>query len=204
MWDHDCSYGILQCRGCLKRLGLLFQSCHLFFTILMYLTDDDREGYVYTRCRKPDHIIYDSCCLVKQQAKANPWFMNIGMCVDPWHLENKHKTTHDYCRINCDPKDYPELDWHDDGSGSLIHYCQSRSMCGVVLRVTVDPAVVMCRLVLVFEVPRVNAHADIHKPRVALGLLLHDGRAVIYDVIWLTGTWYRHNLLYHHLSDTLG
>jgi len=28
--DHDCSYGILQCRGCLKRLGLLFQSCHLF------------------------------------------------------------------------------------------------------------------------------------------------------------------------------
>jgi len=58
---------------------------------------------------KPDHIIYDSCCLVKQQAQGNPWFADIGMCVDPWHLENKHKTTHKYCRINCNPKDYPEL-----------------------------------------------------------------------------------------------
>src|SRR5882762_9006137 len=64
--------------------------------------------------RKPDHIIYDSCCLAKQQAQGNPWFADIGMCVDPWHLENKHKTTHKYCRINCNPKDYPEL-LTDDG-----------------------------------------------------------------------------------------
>lgn len=64
--------------------------------------------------RKPDHIIYDSCCLAKQQAQSNAWFSDIGMCVDPWHLETKHKKTHEYCRINCNPKDYPEL-LTDDG-----------------------------------------------------------------------------------------
>ena len=65
--------------------------------------------------RKPDHIIYDSCCLAKQQAQCDPWFADIGMCVDPWHLKTKHKKTHEYCRINCNPKDYPELLTDDDG-----------------------------------------------------------------------------------------
>jgi len=61
------------------------------------------------RAQKPDHIMYDSCCIAKQQATSDPWFDGVGMCVDPWHFENKHKTTHEYCRLNCDPKDYPEL-----------------------------------------------------------------------------------------------
>ena len=66
------------------------------------------------RARKPEHIIYDSCCIAKQQAANNPWFDNIGMCVDPWHYTNKHKNTDTYCRINCNAADYPEL-LTDDG-----------------------------------------------------------------------------------------
>jgi hypothetical protein len=50
------------------------------------------------RARKPEHIIYDSCCIAKQQAANNPWFDNIGMCVDPWHYTNKHKNTDTYFR----------------------------------------------------------------------------------------------------------
>jgi hypothetical protein len=62
---------------------------------------------------KPDHIIYDSCCLIRQQAQGYPWFADIGMCVDPWHLKTKHKM-HEHCRINCNPKNYPKL-LTDDG-----------------------------------------------------------------------------------------
>src|ERR1700683_5268356 len=61
------------------------------------------------RARKPEHIMYDSCCLARQQAENIPWFDGIGMCVDPWHFENKHKTMHEYCQIHCDARDYPEL-----------------------------------------------------------------------------------------------
>ena len=38
------------------------------------------------------------------------------MCVNVWHLLNKHKTTHDYCQTNCNPADYPKL-MDDDGTG---------------------------------------------------------------------------------------
>jgi hypothetical protein len=61
------------------------------------------------RARKPEHIMYDSCCLARQQAETIPWFDGIGMCVDPWHFENKHKNTAEYCRIHCNAQDYPEL-----------------------------------------------------------------------------------------------
>jgi len=66
------------------------------------------------RAREPEHIIYDSCCVAKQQAASNPWFDGIGMCVDPWHFTNKHKNTDTYCQINCNAADYPEL-LTDDG-----------------------------------------------------------------------------------------
>jgi len=39
------------------------------------------------RARKPEHIMYDSCCLARQQAEKIPWFKGIGMCIDPWHFE---------------------------------------------------------------------------------------------------------------------
>jgi hypothetical protein len=66
------------------------------------------------RARKPEHIIYDSCCIAKQQAVNIPWFDGVGMCIDPWHFTNKHKNTDTFCRINCNPADYPEL-LTDDG-----------------------------------------------------------------------------------------
>ncbi|EIW74458.1 hypothetical protein CONPUDRAFT_67527 [Coniophora puteana RWD-64-598 SS2] len=68
--------------------------------------------------RKPEHFIYDTACDAHRQAQnrqSNFW-KGTGMCVDVWHLKNKHKTTHDYCRINCNPANYPELKT-PDGKG---------------------------------------------------------------------------------------
>lgn len=61
--------------------------------------------------QKPEHLIYDSNCQAKQQALASgdPWFENVGMCVDVWHFINKHKTRDTFCQDNCNPADYPEL-----------------------------------------------------------------------------------------------
>ena len=59
--------------------------------------------------QKPEHIFYDSNCLARQQAKSNPWFAGIGMCVDVWHFRNKHKATHEYCQKYCNPIQFPEL-----------------------------------------------------------------------------------------------
>ena len=64
-----------------------------------------------------EHIIYDSCCLAKQEAASNPLFEGIGMCVDPWNFTNKHKNTDTCCCINYNAVDYPKLltndsKWH--------------------------------------------------------------------------------------------
>jgi hypothetical protein len=61
--------------------------------------------------QKPDHLVYDTNCDAKQQVlKLNdPWFENIGMCVDVWHFLNKHKSMHQFCQEHCNPADYPEL-----------------------------------------------------------------------------------------------
>lgn len=61
--------------------------------------------------RKPEHVIYDTNCDAKQQAMASgdPFFTNIGMCVDVFHFLNKHKVTHQFCQKNCNPAMYPEL-----------------------------------------------------------------------------------------------
>ncbi len=58
---------------------------------------------------KPEHIFYDTNCLARQQAEKDPWFNGIGMCVDAWHFRNKHAVTHQYCQLNCNPAQYPEL-----------------------------------------------------------------------------------------------
>ncbi|PPR02945.1 hypothetical protein CVT24_012157 [Panaeolus cyanescens] len=58
---------------------------------------------------KPEHIFYDTNCLARQQAESDPWFKDIGMCVDAWHFRNKHATTHEYCQLHCNPAIYPEL-----------------------------------------------------------------------------------------------
>jgi hypothetical protein len=59
---------------------------------------------------KLEHLIYDTACDAKWQAETQGnGSKDVGMCVDVWHLLNKHKTTHTYCQLNCNPTDYPEL-----------------------------------------------------------------------------------------------
>lgn len=60
--------------------------------------------------QKPEHIFYDTNCDAKQQAMKDPWFDDVGMCVDVWHFLNKHKVTHQFCQDNCNPAMYPELE----------------------------------------------------------------------------------------------
>ncbi|EIW75649.1 hypothetical protein CONPUDRAFT_65625 [Coniophora puteana RWD-64-598 SS2] len=61
--------------------------------------------------QKPEHFIYDTACDAHRQARnrESDFWKSVGMCVDVWHLKNKHKTTHTYCRDHCNPADYPEL-----------------------------------------------------------------------------------------------
>jgi hypothetical protein len=60
---------------------------------------------------KPEHLVYDTNCDAKQQVmkSGDPFFADMGMCVDVWHFLNKHKATHDFCQEHCNPADYPEL-----------------------------------------------------------------------------------------------
>ena len=58
---------------------------------------------------KPEHVFYDTNCDARQQVENDPWFKDIGMCVDVWHFLNKHKVTHEYCQKNCNPYMYKEL-----------------------------------------------------------------------------------------------
>jgi hypothetical protein len=68
--------------------------------------------------QKPKHFIYDTACDAKQQveARGDEWWHGVGMCVDVWHLLNKHKMTHTYCQENCNPADYSEL-MNNNGDG---------------------------------------------------------------------------------------
>ncbi|KAF8224723.1 hypothetical protein L208DRAFT_1116868, partial [Tricholoma matsutake] len=57
------------------------------------------------------HLVSDSNCDAKQQvmASGNPFFADMGMSVDVWHFLNKHKVTHEFCQVHCNPAMYPEL-----------------------------------------------------------------------------------------------
>ncbi|KAF8811761.1 hypothetical protein BYT27DRAFT_7231609 [Phlegmacium glaucopus] len=70
-----------------------------------------KNAFSVPGARKPEHVFYDTNCDAKQQADASkdPWFKDVGMCVDVWHFLNKHKVTHEYCQKNCNPAMYPEL-----------------------------------------------------------------------------------------------
>lgn len=69
------------------------------------------------RASKPELIFYDTNCDAKEQAdtSGDPWFQDIGMSIDVWHFLNKHKVTHEFCQLNCNPVMYPELQ-DDDGN----------------------------------------------------------------------------------------
>ncbi|KAF8168760.1 hypothetical protein BJ912DRAFT_1025727 [Pholiota molesta] len=68
-----------------------------------------KNAFSVPGARKPEHIFYDTNCDARQQAENDPWFADIGMCVDVWHFLNKHKITHEYCQKNCNPYMYKEL-----------------------------------------------------------------------------------------------
>ena len=73
-----------------------------------------KNAFSVPGAKKPEHVFYDTNCDARQQAKKDPWFNNVGMCVDVWHFLNKHKVTHEYCQRHCNPAMYPEL-MDDDG-----------------------------------------------------------------------------------------
>ncbi|KDR69915.1 hypothetical protein GALMADRAFT_76807 [Galerina marginata CBS 339.88] len=68
-----------------------------------------KRAFSVPRAQKPDHIVYDSNCLAKQQVIKNPWFDGIGMCVEVWHFMHKHQQSDNFCQEHCNPADYPEL-----------------------------------------------------------------------------------------------
>ena len=70
-----------------------------------------KHAFSVPRAQKPEYLIYDTNCDAKQQVLSvgDPWFNNLGMCVDVWHFLNKHKSTHEFCQEHCNPADYPEL-----------------------------------------------------------------------------------------------
>ncbi|KAF8423005.1 hypothetical protein L210DRAFT_3322013, partial [Boletus edulis BED1] len=89
-----------------------------FFGTEAVSNDFTRKVFSVPGTQKPEHCIYHTACDAKQQVKARieKWWKGIGMCVDIWHLLNKHKMTHDFCQRYCNPSDYPEL-MNEDGTG---------------------------------------------------------------------------------------
>jgi hypothetical protein len=74
-----------------------------------------KNAFSVPGAHKPEHLIYDTNCDAKQQARSDPYFDDMGMCVDVFHFLNKHKVTHTFCQQNCNPAMYPEL-MSDDGN----------------------------------------------------------------------------------------
>jgi hypothetical protein len=97
------------------RWSQTFWYSHLSSSPLMYahpaLKVMVKNAFSVPGAQKPEHLIYDSNCDAKQQVMASqdPYFQDMGMCVDVWHFLNKHKVTHHFCQENCNPAMYPEL-----------------------------------------------------------------------------------------------
>jgi hypothetical protein len=77
---------------------------------------------------KPEHIFYDSNCQARKQAEKDPWFADIGMCVDVWHFMNKHSQNDLYCQEFCAAAGFPELLAMNLGNGILIPQLWNRLM----------------------------------------------------------------------------
>ncbi|THU87679.1 hypothetical protein K435DRAFT_821866 [Dendrothele bispora CBS 962.96] len=60
---------------------------------------------------KPELLVYDTACLAAEQISkgGDPWWDDIGLVVDVFHFENKHKTTHEFCQKYCNPALFPEM-----------------------------------------------------------------------------------------------
>ena len=67
--------------------------CGSCFTSIIQILIRQAMSVLHTH--KPEHIIYNSCCIAKQQAVNIPWFDGVGMC-RPLAL---HKQTQEYRHI---------------------------------------------------------------------------------------------------------
>ena len=67
-----------------------------------------KNAFLVPGAQKPEHLIYDSNCDAKQQvmSSGDPYFADMGMCVNIWHFLNKHKVTHAFCQKHCNSAMY--------------------------------------------------------------------------------------------------
>lgn len=66
---------------------------------------------MYAHTPPPDHIFFDNNCHLRSHVsgeKGDKWFDRIGLPVDVFHYECKHKDN-PYCQKFCNPADFGEL-----------------------------------------------------------------------------------------------
>lgn len=65
--------------------------------------------------RHPDIYVFDNNCSMKRwldnhmNTETGQFFHKIGLPVDPFHFNAKHKETDEYCQLYCDPKRFTAL-----------------------------------------------------------------------------------------------
>uniref|UniRef100_A0A0W0FVM8 Uncharacterized protein n=1 Tax=Moniliophthora roreri TaxID=221103 RepID=A0A0W0FVM8_MONRR len=90
-------------------LSLVFWVFFLIFNTQQYFYD------MFIGCQVPDHLIYYNNCNLLKYAWSNDhpvikeFFKNVGLTVDVFYFNCKHKETDKYCNCNCNPYAFPEL-----------------------------------------------------------------------------------------------
>ncbi|EIW78347.1 hypothetical protein CONPUDRAFT_60293 [Coniophora puteana RWD-64-598 SS2] len=107
-----CEETVVRPCGVIVGRGTLFGAEAVSNVLVLFC----KETVQHTGAQKPEHWIYDTACDAKQQAMKDPWWDTVRMSVDVFHLLNKHKTTHAFCQLNCNPVLFPELH-KEDGTG---------------------------------------------------------------------------------------
>ncbi|KAK7046153.1 hypothetical protein VNI00_007156 [Paramarasmius palmivorus] len=70
--------------------------------------------------RVPNHFVYDTNCILSKYVRnesrpeLKEFFKNVGLAVDVFHFNCKHKETDEYCNLNCNPYAFPELMARDE------------------------------------------------------------------------------------------
>ena len=64
---------------------------------------------VYAYGHRPEHLVYDNNCHFKKFVANDSFFDDMGLTVDVFHFDKKHKATDLYCQTHCNPVLYPEL-----------------------------------------------------------------------------------------------
>lgn len=80
-----------------------------------------KNTFLVPGAAQPEHIFYDTNCQARKQAEKDPWFADIGMCIDIWHFLNKHAQSDEYCQVFCNASGYPVLQSRTSQTPGLIH-----------------------------------------------------------------------------------